>query len=86
MTLRMSGPSHPFLLGDVISLGAIAGTVTHLLPPVAAFLAIIWYLVEIFESRTLQSFLRGRRLRHHRRKRVIRKVFRPQTKTPPDGG
>jgi hypothetical protein len=58
-------------VADIISLGAIAGTLMHFLPPIAAVLAIIWYCLEIYESETVKHYFarRHRRLRRAHRKR-----------------
>lgn len=69
-------------IADTISLGAILGVFAHVLPPLAAFIAIIWYCLEMYESKTVQGFLRGRRRRHLRRQRHLRRTV----KTPPAVG
>lgn len=76
MTHRMT---HPNLTpaADILSAGAIIGSMMNLLPPLAALIAILWYAVQIFESDTVQGFFRHRRLhrlhrlRVHRRKRPV---------------
>lgn len=47
----------------ILSFFAIGGSLFGIIPAVAAILAIVWYLIEIFESPTLQKFIRSRRLR-----------------------
>lgn len=49
-------------VADVISAGAILGTLGHLLPEWAAIMAIVWYCIEIYESKTVQEWIRKRRL------------------------
>lgn len=56
---------------DVISAIAIVGTFAGLLPPMAALAAVIWYTVQIWESDTVQTFVRGRR--HVLRRKRLRK-------------
>ncbi len=52
---------HPVsLAGDVLGAGAIVGTFLGYLPLVAAFLALIWYVIQIWESRTVQHWWRNR--------------------------
>lgn len=46
--------------GNVISLGAIAGTIIGWLPLFAALVAIIWYSIQIWESSTVQEYVRKR--------------------------
>lgn len=49
--------------GNGLSIGAIAATFMGYLPPLAAGAAIIWYGVQIVESKTFQAWLRRRRAR-----------------------
>lgn len=51
-------------LGNGISLGAIITTFAGLTPAIAAFVAAVWYLVKIYESKTVQEWLAKKR---HRR-------------------
>ena len=43
---------------DWISAGAIVGSLVGYLPPLAAALAIIWYCIQIYESKTFQGWLK----------------------------
>lgn len=52
---------------DAGALGAIVAAIVGWLPPIAAVLAIAWYLLQFWESRTLQSFMQ---------KRMQRKIMR----------
>ena len=45
-------------VGDVISVGAILGSLAGWLPPLAALAAIIWYSIEIYESATVQKIVK----------------------------
>lgn len=49
---------------DFVSLGAIVGALSGLLPPLAGLAAIIWYVVQIWESKTCQKWRKLRRRRH----------------------
>lgn len=49
-------------VGHSVSLAAIGGALMGLLPSIAAVAALIWYMLEIYESRTIQKFVRARRL------------------------
>lgn len=52
---------HPMgLTGDVLGAGAVVGSFLGYLPPAAAFLALIWYVIQIWESRTVQHWWRNR--------------------------
>ena len=57
-------------MGDFASLAAILGSLSGWLPPLAALIAMLWYLLQIWESRTVQTWMldhdqkmRARRLR-----------------------
>ena len=43
---------------DVVSAGIAVGTLAQLLPHIAALLTIVWTLIRIFETDTVQSVLR----------------------------
>lgn len=57
-----------------ISVATLAGTLAGLLPPLAAFVAILWYAIQIYESKTVQRWVH-RREPHH-------PVHRPNFKSP----
>jgi hypothetical protein len=46
--------------GDVVSISVVVGTLTEWLPAVAAIISIIWGLIRIYETDTVQRML-GRR-------------------------
>ena len=50
-------------VGHTISIGALGATFLGLLPPLAASCALLWYLLQFYESRTVQLWLHGRRVR-----------------------
>jgi|SRR6185369_6946167 len=50
-------------VGHLVSAGAIVGAIVGYLPAVAALVAVIWYLVQLYESHTIQRYLRSRRER-----------------------
>lgn len=43
---------------DIVSAGIVVGTLAQLLPHIAAILTIVWTLIRIFETETVQSALR----------------------------
>ena len=49
--------------GNIVSIGAIFGTFVGWLPGIAAFIAFVWYLIQIYESLTVQSWLKRRLLK-----------------------
>ncbi len=44
---------------DVMSIGTIFATIAGWLPAIAAALSIVWTVIRIYETKTVQSFLRG---------------------------
>lgn len=46
---------------DAISIGAVLTTLAGLLPPIAALMSLIWSLIRIYETRTVQRWLKGDR-------------------------
>lgn len=47
--------------GNTLSVGAIVGAIVGWLPPAAALIAIVWYLIQIKESKTYQDWKASRR-------------------------
>lgn len=60
---------------DTVSAAAIVGSLMGYLPAIAALAAIIWYIVQIWESKTVQAMLAVRRARAYEMKK-----FRSQLK------
>jgi hypothetical protein len=50
-------------IGNGASVGAIISTMTGWLPPAAAFIALVWYIIQIYESDTIQRWVKSRRIR-----------------------
>lgn len=44
---------------DGVSILTVLGTLSSLLPSIAAVLSIIWTLVRLYESKTIQNWLKG---------------------------
>lgn len=42
---------------DVLSVATVLGTLSALLPPIAAFVSIVWGCIRIYETRTVQRLL-----------------------------
>lgn len=48
-------------VGDVLSLTTVIGTLMQVLPAIAAIFTIVWTAIRIYETKTVQAFLkRGR--------------------------
>lgn len=58
------------VLADAISAGAILASFAKLLPPFAALVGAIWYIVQIWESDTVQHWVYAKRILARRRKRT----------------
>lgn len=53
----------PFTLAvDATALTAVVGTIAGLLPPIAALAAILWYAIQILESKTVQGWINCKKL------------------------
>lgn len=48
-------------IGHSISAGALLGALTGLIPALAALIAVIYYIIQIYESDTVQKYLDKRR-------------------------
>ena len=55
---------------DTMSAGAILSALMGYLPPIAALLAIFWYAVQLYECKTVQRWLRVRRIRRIHKRRL----------------
>jgi len=47
--------------GDALSIGTVVGTIAGYLPAIAALVTIIWTGIRIWETKTVQSWLKRRR-------------------------
>lgn len=56
------------IAGDIVSAGAIIGAFAHMLPSVAALGAVVWYAVQIWDSRPVQTWLRLHRHKQRRKR------------------
>lgn len=74
---------------DIVSLGALLGVWLGLLPYLAAGVAMVWYVLQIYESSTVQGWLRRREQRRQSQPRVVkhlvdeRERHRPHHTHPP---
>ena len=50
-------------VGDAVSVVTVLATLAAWLPPLAALFTIIWSAIRIWESKTVQAFLKKRRER-----------------------
>lgn len=50
-------------VGDAVSVVTVLATLAAWLPPLAALITIIWTSIRIWESKTVQNFLKKRRER-----------------------
>lgn len=47
---------NPLHLADLAAVGVIAGAWLQIIPAIAAAVAALWYLLQIWESKTVQSW------------------------------
>ena len=47
---------------DIASIGTVVATLTEWLPPIAALISIVWGLIRIYETSTIQKLI-GKRIR-----------------------
>lgn len=73
------------IAADAVSAAAILGAFTGILPPLAALGALVWYCVQVWESDTVQTWVKGHR-HVARRRRVRRKQGHHPHKHPPHVG
>lgn len=45
-------------IGDVLSITTVIGTLAQVLPSIAAGFTIIWTIIRIYETKTVQNFLK----------------------------
>lgn len=70
---------------DTISAGAIVGTLVGLLPAFAALAGILWYAIQIWESKTVQKRVRLWKAKKRVARRAAIAFEYGQLKDPPDG-
>lgn len=61
MTTAPAPVVHASALWDVTAVGTIFASLVGVVPSVAAFLALIWYALQIYESETFRSLFRRNR-------------------------
>lgn len=81
MSVSHQLPPDAMLAAHAISLGAIVGTFTGLLPPLAALMAMVWYAIQIVESETFQHWLHKKKVRR-RHRRIKRHAHRDPPSVP----
>lgn len=59
------------ITADIVSALAILGVFAGFLPPLAAGMAMFWYAIQVWESDTVQSWVKGHR--HVARRRRVRR-------------
>lgn len=72
-------------LGNGLSIGAIASTMLGWTPAVAAIVALVWYLIQIYESTTVQRWLATRRNRKLARLKARVLMMEARSKPPIPG-
>lgn len=84
-------------IAHIASAGAILGALGGWLPPAAAFIGMVWYCIQIFETKTVQDWIKRRRTRkvveeavaealveNKVVEQVVEKVINPGEPQPPE--
>jgi len=45
-------------VGDIVSFTTVVGTLMQILPSIAAIFTIVWTMIRIYETKTVQNFIR----------------------------
>lgn len=45
-------------IGDAVSIATVAGTLMDILPAIAALFTIVWTIIRIYETKTVQTLLK----------------------------
>ena len=56
----MISTEHIKVVGDSISLVTVSAALMNILPPIAALLTVIWTAIRLYETRTIQKWLKGK--------------------------
>lgn len=48
-------------IGDVLSITTVIGTLAQVLPSIAAIFTIVWTVIRIYETKTVQSWIKRQR-------------------------
>jgi hypothetical protein len=59
----METNNHLWYSGDTLSIGVLVSTILGYLPAVAAIITVIWAFIRLWETCTVQEFVKGRKLR-----------------------
>jgi len=74
MPIRVTASMYDFNLsaffGHIFSGAAVVGSLVNVFPAVAASVALVWYLIQVYESKWMQTRLSTRRLRQIARLKV----------------
>lgn len=66
---------------DIGAAGVFVASLAGVLPPIAALLAIVWYCIQIWESKTTRTHIRLWRMQE-RKRRARRPTQSPGPRTP----
>ncbi len=63
MDIRPELPHPGVLAGDIGAFGIIITTIMSILPPIAAILGLLWYAIQIYESKTVQAWIHNHNIK-----------------------
>ncbi len=79
---EQAGDHALYWFGNGASGIAIVTTMVGWLPPMAALIALVWYIIQIYESDTIQKWIRGKRVRKIARMKA--RVLMMEAQNKPD--
>ena len=56
--MQTDTPEHAKAVVDALSIATVVGTFAQVLPAMAALFSIVWTVIRIYETKTVQSWLR----------------------------
>ena len=63
--MQTDTPEHAKAVVDVISIATVVGTLAQILPAMAALFSIVWSVIRIWETRTVQNLVQKVRKNGH---------------------
>ena len=63
--MQADTPEHAKAVVDALSIATVIGTLAQILPAVAALFSIVWSLIRIWETQTVQSLVQKVRKNGH---------------------
>lgn len=62
--MQTDTPEHAKTIVDALSIATVVGTLAQVLPAMAALFSIVWSVIRICETKTVQSWVKGKKNEH----------------------